>query len=192
MSDLEGRLAECGALEEGHFLLSSGRHSPRYVQCALLLADPGRAREAGRELAALLEGRDVESVVSPALGGLIIGHEVAAALGVPFRFTERREGDMTLRRGFRLRPGERVAVVEDVVTTGRSTLETMEVVKGAGGETVAVASLVDRTGGGSPFDVPFVALLGLDFPTWDAASCPLCAQGVELTKPGSRPLSREA
>ena len=185
--EVEALLEESGALSRGHFLLSSGLHSPAYVQCARLLEDPRRARRVGRALARLLASLRPASVLSPALGGLIIGHEVAEALGVPFRFTERKEGTMELRRGFGLEGGERVVVVEDVVTTGRSTLETAQVARAAGGEVVAVGSIIDRTGGGDgPFDVPFFHLLDLDLPTWSAGECPLCAEGGTPVKPGSR------
>ncbi|HXT20542.1 MAG TPA: orotate phosphoribosyltransferase [Thermoanaerobaculia bacterium] len=179
-------LQSSGALLEGHFLLSSGLHSPRYVQCAKLLELPMRARRVGERLAALLRPLGLDSIVSPALGGLIVGHEVAAALGVPFRFTERKDGAMALRRGFELRNGERVAVVEDVVTTGKSTLEAAAVASGHGAEVVAVGAILDRSGGKHSFTVPFASLLALDFPTWPAAECPLCAAGGKPEKPGSR------
>jgi orotate phosphoribosyltransferase len=182
----EALLAESGALERGHFELSSGRHSPAYVQCALLLEDPRRARRVGRALARLLASLRPQAVVSPALGGLVIGHEVAEALGVPFRFTERQDGVMSLRRGFRLEPGERVAVVEDVVTTGQSTREAAAAVEAAGGRVAAVGAIVDRSGGGRPFEVPFYRLLDLDLPAWSAEECPLCAEGGRPEKPGSR------
>lgn len=178
------------ALLRGHFRLSSGLHSPVYVQCARLLEDPRRAREVGEALAgAVVEkvGRP-GSVVGPALGAVIVGHEVAAALGVPFRFTERGSGGrMELRRGFALGPGERVVVVEDAVTTGRSTRETMEVARAAGAEVVAVAAILDRSVGGNPFDVPFVRLAELSPPTYRPEECPMCAAGGAAEKPGSRP-----
>ena len=181
-------LAESGALTKGHFLLSSGLHSSAYVQCALLLEDPVRARRVGEELAELLRSYHPDSVLSPALGGLIIGHEVAAALGVPFRFTERKGEEMGLRRGFNLRQGERVVVVEDVVTTGRSTREAIAVAAGRGARVVAVGAIIDRTGGESPFDVPFDALVTLDLPTYAANECPVCRDGgAPPEKPGSRP-----
>jgi orotate phosphoribosyltransferase len=182
------------ALTHGHFRLSSGLHSPAYVQCARLLEDPRRARRAGEALgAAVVErlGAPPDSVLAPALGGLLIGHEVAAALGVPFRFTERAsDGAMALRRGFELAAGERVVVVEDVVTTGRSTEETMALARQRGVRVVAVAAVLDRSGGAGdgPFAVPFVALARLDLPTWAADACPLCAAGEPIDKPGSRPV----
>jgi orotate phosphoribosyltransferase len=184
--EVRALLEESGALLEGHFALSSGLHSPAYVQCALLLEHPGRARRAGRGLARLLASLRPASIVSPALGGVIIGHEVAEALGVPFRFTERKDGRMSLRRGFRVAPGERVAIVEDAVTTGRSTNEAAEVVREAGGTVLAVGAIVDRTGGREPFDVPFFSLVELDLPSWSAEECPLCREGGRPEKPGSR------
>ncbi len=180
-------LEESGALRHGHFLLSSGLHSPAYVQCALLLEDPVRARRVGQELAELLHGFHPDSVLSPALGGVIIGHEVAAALGVQFRFTERKGEEMGLRRGFTLRQGERVVIIEDVVTTGRSTLETAALATGRGARVVAIGSIIDRTAGRNPFDIPYRALLTLDLPSYAAAECPLCEAGGQPEKPGSRP-----
>lgn len=178
-------LRESGALREGHFVLSSGLHSSGYVQCALLLESPARARRVGEWLAERLAAYRVDSVLSPALGGVIIGHETAAALGVPFRFVERREGEFTLRRGFRLTAGERVAVVEDVVTTGKSTLEAAEETRRLGAEVVAVGAIIDR-GAGEAFSVPFEALLRLDLPTWEPGECRLCAAGSPAESPGSR------
>jgi orotate phosphoribosyltransferase len=185
------RLEASGALVRGHFELSSGRHSDAYVQCARLLEDPLRARAAGEALAAALRvelGAAPDSVLAPAMGALLIGHETAAALGVPFRFTERDAGGgMALRRGFHLPDGERVVIVEDVVTSGRSTRETAELARSMGAEVLAVGAILDRSGGGNPFDVPFVALAALDLPTWTAEACPLCAEGRPVEKPGSRP-----
>jgi orotate phosphoribosyltransferase len=181
-------LEESGALRRGHFLLSSGLHSEAYVQCALLLEDPVRARKVGSDLAELLRSFHPDSVLSPALGGVIIGHEVAAGLGVPFRFTERKGEEMGLRRGFTLRQGERVVVVEDVVTTGRSTLETAALATGRGARVVAVGAIIDRTSGRDPFDVPFRALLELNLASYAPADCPSCRAGAApAEKPGSRP-----
>jgi len=185
-AETHAMLRSSHALLEGHFLLSSGLHSPRYVQCAKLLELPVRAHRVGERLGALLGPLRVDSVVSPALGGLIIGHEVAAALDVPFRFVERKDGAMELRRGFTLGYGERVVIVEDVVTTGKSTLEAAAVASGHGAEVVGVAAILDRTEGRKPFTVPFLSLLALDFPTWSAADCPLCKAGGKPEKPGSR------
>jgi orotate phosphoribosyltransferase len=184
-------LEESGALKRGHFQLSSGLHSPAYVQCALLLEEPARARRVGEALGGILADLAPDSILSPALGGMIIGHEVAAALGVPFRFTERKGEAMELRRGFALAPGERVAIVEDVVTTGRSTRETAALAAAQGAAVVGVGAIIDRSGrrrgGAEPFDVPFRALLALDLPSHAAADCPLCAAGGAPEKPGSRP-----
>lgn len=186
---LERQLTDCGALLRGHFQLSSGLHSPGYVQCALLLAEPRRAREAGEEIARELAGLGVvaDSVLSPALGGVVIGHEVAAALGVPFRFAEREAGELKLRRGFSLAAGERVVVIEDVVTTGKSTLETAALAGAAGAVVTGIGAIIDRSGGRHGFTVPFAALLALELPTWAAQECPLCAAGGAPVKPGSRP-----
>lgn len=181
-------LEESGALRRGHFLLSSGLHSEAYVQCALLLEDPVRARRVGQDLAEKLRQFHPDSVLAPALGGLIIGHEVAAALGVPFRFTERKGEEMGLRRGFTLRQGERVVIVEDVVTTGRSTLETAALATTRGARVVAIGAIIDRTAGRDPFDVPFRSLLQLDLPSHAPADCPVCQKGgLPAEKPGSRP-----
>ncbi len=181
-------VAAAGAFLEGHFQLSSGLHSPRYLQCALYLAEPARAEAAGRQLAARLKACAAKLVVAPALGGVVIGHEVARALDVPFFFTERAEGVMTLRRGFTIEPGARVLVVEDVVTTGKSTREVIEVVRERGGVVVGVGAIVNRSGEDNPFaPLPFTTLLTVSIPTYQPAECPLCKQGVPVVKPGSRP-----
>lgn len=185
-------LTACGAHQQGHFLLSSGLHSGDYLQCALFLAEPRRAERAGSllaaELAAAVDGVDL--VVSPAMGGLIIGHETARALGVPFVFTERADGEMVLRRGFAVSPGQRVVIVEDVVTTGKSTREVIEVLTADGAEVAALASMVNRSGIANPFEPrPYRALLDIAFPTWPADECPLCADSVPVAKPGSRPIA---
>lgn len=180
-------LEKCGALRRGHFLLSSGLHSSAYVQCALLLEDPKRARWVGERLGRRLAGLAVDSVLSPALGGVIVGHEVAAALGVPFRFVERVGERLALRRGFALRAGERVVVVEDVVTTGKSTRETMTLAASMGAVPVGVGAILDRSRDGSPFELPFSALARLELPAHAPEECPLCAEGGRAEKPGSRP-----
>ncbi len=180
-------LEACGALRRGHFLLSSGLHSPAYVQCALLLESPARAADAGERLADEMRGLGPDSVLAPALGGVIIGHEVARALGVPFRFAEREGERLALRRGFELRPGERVVVIEDVVTTGKSTLETAALAESAGAVVVGIGAIIDRSGGKHGFDVPFAALLAFDLPTYSRDACPLCRAGSVAVKPGSRP-----
>jgi orotate phosphoribosyltransferase len=181
-------MTAAGALLEGHFKLSSGLHSPRYLQCALYLADPARAEAAGRQLAARLKNTGAQLVVSPALGGLIIGHEVARALeDASFFFAERSEGVMSLRRGFRVEPGTRVLVVEDVITTGGSTREVIDVVEREAGTVVGVGAIVNRSGQENPFaPLPFAALLTIDVPNHPPESCPLCAAGIPVVKPGSR------
>ena len=185
--EVEQLLTETGALRHGHFILSSGLHSPVYVQCALLLQYPKLARRVGRALARRLAPLRPDSVLAPALGGLIIGHEVAAALGVPFRFAERTSGQMALRRSFGLRAGERVVVVEDAVTTGTSTREVLELIADAGAEAVAVGAIVDRTSGRDPFSLPFYALLKMDIPTFDPSSGEPPPDWGPPEKPGSRP-----
>jgi len=185
--DVRALLEETGALLTGHFRLSSGLHSANYVQCALLLENPAHAKAIGAALADHLRGLDVQRIVAPALGGVIIGYTVAEALEVPFVFTERKEGAMTLRRGFRLREGERIVIVEDVVTTGKSTRETADVIAQHGGNVVGFASILNRSGNANPFaPADYHALLALDFETHEEKACPLCARGVALDAPGSR------
>lgn len=176
-----------GALLEGHFRLSSGLHSNGYLQSALVLADPPMAERLGRALAERARALGATLVLSPALGGLIIGHEVARALGTPAIFAERQDGRLTLRRGFTIAPGTRVLVVEDVVTTGVSTRETIEVATLAGATVAGAASLIDRSGGRADLGVPYVSLAAIDLPAWTEVACPLCAAGVPVVKPGSRP-----
>ena len=177
---------ETGAYLKGHFRLTSGLHSNEYLQCALVLQHPAIAERFGRELAAQLPACDV--VVSPAIGGLIIGHEVARAKGVRFLFTERdTNGKMTLRRGFSVKPGETALVIEDVVTTGGSTREVIEVLRSSGARVLAAASVIDRSGGRANLGVPRVALATLDVVAYEPEDCPLCKQGVPVEKPGSRP-----
>jgi len=184
------RFTQSGALLEGHFRLSSGLHSPNYLQCALVLQHPAEAEALGRELGAALAARlggvRPTAVLSPALGGLIIGHEVARALGVRAIFAERAEGVLTLRRGFDLDAADRVVVIEDVLTTGGSTRETMEVARQKGAAIVAAGAVINRSGSASPVDVPFAALAALTPPTYRPESCPMCQQGIPVTKPGSR------
>ncbi len=177
---------QSGALLEGHFRLSSGLHSPGYMQSALVLQHPRDAAALGEALGRALEGYGATAVLSPALGGIVIGHEVARALGVRAIFAERQDSRLTLRRGFTLSPEDKVIVVEDVVTTGLSTRETIEVARTAGATVVAAAAIVDRSGDSADLGVPFRALLRISLPTYDPAVCPLCAQGVPVVKPGSR------
>jgi orotate phosphoribosyltransferase len=187
--DLVTLLRESGALLEGHFLLSSGLHSPKYLQCARVLMDPAVATRLGAALAAELRAALTEApgaVVAPALGGVLVAHEVARALGCRGIFTERQDGATTLRRGFALDPDEGVVVVEDVITTGGSTREVIDAVRGRGARVLAVGSLVDRSGGVVDFGVPRRSLLVLEVPTFAPEACPLCAQGSRPEKPGSR------
>ncbi|OFV92364.1 MAG: orotate phosphoribosyltransferase [Acidobacteria bacterium RIFCSPLOWO2_12_FULL_65_11] len=177
-----------GALHDGHFRLSSGLHSPGYLQCALVLQHPQHAEMLGRALADRLRDLRPTVVLSPALGGVIIGQEVGRALGVRAIFAERNDGTLTLRRGFTVAENDRVLVVEDVLTTGGSTRETMQVARAAGGQVVGVASIVDRSRGVARFDVPFSALLEMSLPTYEPDQCPLCAKGLPVVKPGSRPV----
>jgi len=184
--DVLDRFRQKGALLEGHFKLSSGLHSPAYLQCALVLQHPVEAESLGRALGALVRDTRPTVVLSPALGGLIIGHEVARALGVRAIFAERVDGILTLRRGFDLSPADRVLVVEDVLTTGGSTRETMDVAVSLGASVVGAAAVVNRSGKDQPVDVPFKALAAIAPPTYQPEVCPLCVEGIPVTKPGSR------
>ena len=180
---------DAGALLEGHFILSSGLRSPRYLQCARVLMDPQRAERLARALAAKLpasvrEGIDV--VVSPAMGGVIIGHEMGRALGRPAMFVERPDCRFGLRRGFSLDLGQRVLLVEDVVTTGLSSREAIAAVEAAGGRVIGAASLVDRSGGTADLGVPYTSLIRLDVPTYDADALPPELAAIPAVKPGSR------
>jgi len=175
-----------GALLEGHFLLSSGLHSTKYLQCALVLQHPQEAEMFGRAIAEHFKDKDIRLVASPAIGGLIIGHEVARALGARFLWTERVDGVMTLRRGFSISPGERTLVVEDVLTTGGSTRETIEALRALGANVIAAASIIDRSSGKADVGVPRIALALLDVPSVEPSACETCARGEAATKPGSR------
>jgi orotate phosphoribosyltransferase len=179
---------DTGAYLSGHFRLTSGLHSNQYLQCALVLARPAIAERFGRELAGALKVANVDLVVSPAVGGLIIGHEVARALGSRFIFTERDSaGKMTLRRGFSVSAGETAVVIEDVVTTGGSTREVIELLQFAEVRVLGAGSIIDRSGGRVDLGVPRVALATLNVTAWTAEECPLCRQGLAIEKPGSRP-----
>jgi len=175
-----------GALLDGHFRLTSGLHSSGYLQCALVLQHPQSAESLGRALADHAADLRATAVLSPALGGIVIGQEVGRALGIRALFAERQDGQLMLRRGFTLSERDRVLVVEDVLTTGGSTRETMEVAKAAGAQVVGAASIVDRSSGAIQFDVPFNARLDVALPTYEPDKCPLCAQGLPVVKPGSR------
>lgn len=180
-----------GAYLSGHFRLTSGLHSSEYLQCALVLQHPQYAEKLGRKLAAGLQAaagsQKIQVVASPAIGGLIIGHEVARALGTRFIFAEREGGKMTLRRGFEVTPGETAVVVEDVITTGGSTREVIETLRQRGVRVLAAGSIIDRSGGQVDLGLPRVALETLTVVSHPPESCPLCAQGIPVVKPGSRP-----
>jgi orotate phosphoribosyltransferase len=182
--------AENGALLNGHFLLTSGLHSPRYLQCALVLQDPRVAGKLCAALAAKAHADErigqVDVVIAPAIGGILVAHEVARALGVRALFTERQDGAMTLRRGFQLNPGESALIVEDVVTTGGSTREVIEAVRANGAVPVGAGSLIDRSGGTVDLGIPRHALAVLEVPTYKPEECPLCREGLPAIKPGSR------
>ena len=175
-----------GALLEGHFQLSSGLHSTVYLQCALVLQFPEKAEAFGRAIAEKFAGQGIQLVASPAIGGIVIGHEVARALGARFIWTEREAGQMTLRRGFSVSPGEKTLVVEDVVTTGGSTLDTIEALKKAGADVIAAASIIDRSAGSADVGVPLTALASLKVLSVEAAVCDACKLGEPVVKPGSR------
>src|SRR3990170_2397467 len=177
-----------GALLFGHFLLSSGLHSGQYLQSALVLQQPDIATRVCAALAENFKKGTIDAVIAPALGGVFVSHETARALGVRALFAERVNGELTLRRGFTIKPGERVLVVEDVITTGKSTKETIEVVKKAGGVVVAAGALVDRSGGKAELGVPYKSLVTLNVPTYTPEACPLCKAGSAPVKPGSRGL----
>jgi orotate phosphoribosyltransferase len=181
-------LKELGVLQTGHFRLTSGRHSDRYMQCARLFEHPSESEDLCARLAGafLRGGTSVDTVAGPALGGVIMAYEVARALGARNIFAERENGVMSLRRGFKVEKGERVLIVEDVVTTGGSVKEVVKIIRETGAAVVGIGAIVDRSGGGVDFGVDFKALVSLDIKSWDEAECPLCAQGVPVTKPGSR------
>ena len=177
------------ALLEGHFILSSGLRSPRYLQCARVLMDPARAERIARALADKLPDEvrnEIDLVVSPAMGGVIIGHEMGRALGKPAIFVERPQGTFEGRRGFRIEPGEKVLLVEDVVTTGLSSREAIKAVEQAGGKVIAAASIVDRSGGSADLGVPYTGLIRIDVPTYEADSLPPELAAIPPSKPGSR------
>ncbi len=178
-----------GALLTGHFLLSSGLHSEQYLQSALVLQQPEIATKLCAALAENFSDSKIEVVIAPAMGGVFVSHETARALGVRAIFAERVNGQLTLRRGFVIKPGERVLVVEDVITTGKSTKETIRVVQQAGGVVIAAASLVDRSGGNADIGVPYKSLVTLNVPVYAPETCPLCKAGSKPVKPGSRGLT---
>jgi len=185
---IEEILERTRALLSGHFVLSSGKHSSRYIQCARLFEFPEYGDIVGEKLAELLRKYDVETVVGPAMGGVILSYVVARYLKARSLFTERENGVMKLRRGFTVKPGEKVAVVEDVVTTGGSVKEVIELLKDLGANVMCVGSIIDRSGGRVDFGVPFESLLKLELPVYEPEDCPLCKQGIPAEKPGSRGL----
>jgi len=174
------------ALKEGHFLLTSGRHSNRYLQCALVLQHPAMAEKLCGQLIKKVVPKDIDMVIGPAIGGITLAYEIARQLGVVALFAEREDKVMTLRRGFSIPQGAKVLVVEDVITTGGSVKETIEVVKKQGGEVVGAASLVDRSDGKVDLGYPLYSLLPMEVVSYDAEACPLCQQGLSIVKPGSR------
>lgn len=177
---------ETNALLEGHFVLSSGLHSASYLQCALALQYPYDTANFGRAIGDSLNGEQFDTVASPAIGGLVIGYETARALNVRFIWTERQAGEMTLRRGFSVKEGERILVVEDVITTGGSVRECINVLTDHGGNVSAAASIVDRSAGRADVGVRHVSLVTLDVPSYEPEVCPMCRQGTKPVKPGSR------
>lgn len=184
-------LKETGALQQGHFRLSSGLHSGNYVQCSQLLKFPHLAEKVCGELAEKFKDDNISMVVGPAIGGILVAYEVARALKVEGIFAERENGAMTLRRGFRVEPGQRVIVIEDVLTTGGSAQEVVELLQGMGAEVVAAGSIIDRTAGNTlKLKVPFKSLVKLNFETFTEENCPMCKDGQPIVKPGSRPTAK--
>ncbi|HZJ42474.1 MAG TPA: orotate phosphoribosyltransferase [Pyrinomonadaceae bacterium] len=184
--DVVQEFKDKGALLEGHFQLSSGLHSTVYLQCALVLQYPEIAERFGQAIARHFEGQNIQLVASPAIGGIIIGHEVARALGARFLWTERENGAMRLRRGFTVSNGEKTLVVEDVITTGGSTRETIEALQAAGASVVGAASIIDRSKGDADVGVPRITLASLKVSSVDAPNCDACRQGEPVIKPGSK------
>ncbi len=181
-------LKEAGVLLEGHFQLTSGKHSNKYLQCAKIFKNAKYSEELCRDLAEKYADQKIDVVVGPAMGAVIMAYEVSRHLHVPNLFTERENGEMTLRRGFRIEKGQRVLVVEDVVTTGGSVREVIDVVRKAGGEVVGVGSIVDRTGGKIQFGVPYTAVISMEVTAYEKEECPMCKNGEPVVKPGSRAL----
>jgi orotate phosphoribosyltransferase len=180
------KFRESGALLEGHFVLTSGLHSPVYLQCALVLQQPCDAEQFARSIAEHFQADNIQTVASPAIGGIVIGYEVARALGARFIWTERQDGTMVLRRGFSVSPGEKVLVVEDVITTGGSTRETVAALAASGAQVVGAASIIDRSSRKADVGVPRMALATLDVASVDPSVCEACKRGEPAIKPGSR------
>lgn len=187
-AEMERIFKETGLMLEGHFLLTSGRHSNRYMQCAKLFQYPVYSEMICKDLAKRFEGQQIDLVVGPAVGGIIMSYEMARQINVPNIFAERENGNMTLRRGFTIPKGAKVLVVEDVVTTGGSVREVMDIVANSEAEVVGVCVVVDRSGGKIDFGVPFFAAYEMEIQSYETSQCPLCEQGLELVKPGSRKL----
>lgn len=186
-NDIMNILEETEALKEGHFKLTSGMHSAQYVQCAMLLRFPNKAEIIAKALAEKFKDEKIDLVVGPAIGGIIIAYEVARALNVPSIFAERDQGEMTLKRGFSIKPGERILVIEDVITTGGSTQEVADLVSKLDGDVVAAGSIVDRSSEKNlKISVPFKSLIKLEIPVYKEEDCPLCREGSKPYKPGSR------
>lgn len=181
-------LEKTEALLTGHFLLTSGKHSDKYVQCAKLFRHPDISAEISKDLAEKYEGYDIDTVIGPAIGGIILSYEVARQLGAMALFAERENGKMSLRRGFEIKPGSRVLVVEDVITTGGSVKEVIDLVSNAGGVVAGVACVIDRSNGRAMFDVPFKSTTKINIDTFEPEDCPLCKSGSAAIKPGSRKL----
>lgn len=179
-------LKESGALLEGHFLLSSGRHSNRYCQCAKLLQYPDRAEKVLAVVVQKLKGVYFDKIVGPAMGGIIVSYELARQTGKPGIFAERQNGDMTIRRGFEINPGEKILISEDVVTTGKSSLEVARVVDNLGGKVIGICCIVDRRAKDIGIPYPVYSAVKLDISTYDVEDCPMCKDGMEYVKPGSR------
>ena len=186
--DILSIFRETGALLEGHFILTSGLHSSTYFQCAQIFQYPEYSEKLCRDIARHFRDVEIDLVVSPAVGGIIFGYELARQLGVRNVFTEREGGAMTLRRGFKVNPGEKILVAEDVTTTGGSVKELIKAVTNMGGDILAVTSIVDRSGGKVQFGVPYYSLFQMDVKNYDPDDCPLCGQGSRAIKPGSRDL----
>jgi orotate phosphoribosyltransferase len=184
--EIIGHFRQTNALLEGHFILSSGLHSPNYLQCALALRHPADTIRFGNAIAEKFTGQQFDAIVSPAVGGLIIGFAVAQSFNIPFFWTERENGQMTVRRGFTVKENEKLLVVEDVITTGGSTRECISAVESLGAKVAAAASIIDRSNGAADVGVQRIALASLEVPVFDQANCPMCADGNVAIKPGSR------
>lgn len=188
MSKVEEILKDCGVLQKGHFVLTSGKHSEEYMQCARVFQYPKHTTELSKMIADNFKNQDIDLVVGPAVGGIILAYQVASELGVLNVFAERENGKMTLRRGFDIKEGQRVLVVEDVITTGGSVKEVIDLAKDRGAEVVGVASLVNRSAGNIQFEEPLYSLYKVEITTYSPEDCPLCEKEIPITKPGSRNL----